>query len=73
MGKMECEFSVTLRKGQADRQRKKVEISGSVCAERVNINLCCKMEMQDGKWKFSVSPHTELSFLCDIKPYLSEL
>lgn len=51
MGKMEWEFPVTLKdaEGGTDRQRNRMEIPGNVCAGRANINLCCNMELQDGK------------------------
>lgn len=48
---MEWELPVTLKDAEegTDRQRIKVEIPGSICAGRVNINLCCNLEQQDGK------------------------
>lgn len=56
IGQMEWEFPMTLKEGWTDRQRNRMEIPGSVCAGRVNINLCCNVEV-------SVSPHKELSLL----------
>lgn len=52
---MEWEFPMTLKdaEGGTDRQRNRVEIPGSVRAGRLNINLCCNMELQDGKWRLA--------------------